>query len=297
MEISTWWSKNQKRIAPYICISPFYILFLIFSVVPVFLAFYLSFSSWSGVGEAKFIGISNYIDIFKDQTFILSVKNTLWYIVASILLVLPLALLLAMILNNKALKFKSIFRSIYFMPILTSTVAIAIVFLLLYDRDYGLLNVPLIALGKEPIDWLGSMELSKLAVIGLIAWRWTGYHMIFFLAGLQAIPQELYEAALVDGANKTQSFWYVTLPMLRPVITFELVTTLIGASQIFEEPFILTAGGPADSSLSLVEYLYRVGFEWLRFGYASAIGVILFIFIFIFSLLQIKYLGAFGGGE
>lgn len=297
MKIFYWWSKYQKSITPYICISPFYIIFMIFFIIPVFFAFYLSFMSWSGIGQPKLVGISNYINIFRDQTFILSVKNTIWYITASILLVLPLALFLAIILNNRFLKFKGFFRSLYFMPILTSTVAVAIVFRLLYDRDYGLFNIPLISLGKEPIDWLGSMELSKLAVIGLVTWRWTGYHMVFFLAGLQAIPQELYEAALVDGANKFQSFWYVTLPMLRPVITFELVTTLIGASQIFEEPFILTSGGPADSSLSLVGYLYRVGFEWLRFGYASSIGVILFVFIFVFSLLQIKYLGAFRGGE
>lgn len=297
MKIFYWWSKYQKSITPYICISPFYIIFMIFFIIPVFFAFYLSFMSWSGIGQPKLVGISNYINIFRNQTFILSVKNTIWYITASILLVLPLALFLAIILNNRFLKFKGFFRSLYFMPILTSTVAVAIVFRLLYDRDYGLFNIPLISLGKEPIDWLGSMELSKLAVIGLVTWRWTGYHMVFFLAGLQAIPQELYEAALVDGANKFQSFWYVTLPMLRPVITFELVTTLIGASQIFEEPFILTSGGPADSSLSLVGYLYRVGFEWLRFGYASSIGVILFVFIFVFSLLQIKYLGAFRGGE
>jgi ABC-type sugar transport system permease subunit len=297
MKIVDWWSKNQKKIAPYICISPFYILFLIFSIVPVFFAFYLSFSSWSGVGQAKFVGLSNYTSLFKDQTFALSIRNTIWYIIASILLVLPLALLLAIILNTKILKFKGFFRSMYFMPILTSTVAIAIVFRLLYDRDYGLLNAPLIAWGKEPLDWLGSIELSKLAVIGLVTWRWTGYHMVFFLAGLQSIPPELYESALVDGANKAQSFWYITLPMLRPVITFELVTTLIGASQIFEEPYILTSGGPADSSLSIAEYLYRVGFEWLRFGYASSIGVILFVFIFTFSLLQVKYLGAFRGGE
>ncbi len=297
MKIFYWWSKYQKNIVPYICISPFYIIFMIFFIVPVFYAFYLSFMSWSGIGHPKLVGISNFVDIFRDQTFLLSVKNTIWYIVASILLVLPLALLLALMLNSRFLKFKNFFRSLYFMPILTSTVAVAIVFRLLYDRDYGLFNLPFISLGKEPIDWLGSIELSKLAVIGLVTWRWTGYHMVFFLAGLQAIPHELYEAALVDGANKFQSFWYVTLPMLRPVITFELVTTLIGASQIFEEPFILTSGGPADSSLSLVGYLYRVGFEWLRFGYASAIGVVLFIFIFTFSLLQIKYLGAFQGGE
>lgn len=297
MRASEWWSRNQKKIVPYICISPFYLLFLVFFVVPIFFSFYLSFASWSGVGHISFVGLSNYINAFKDQTFILSVRNTLWYIVASILFVLPLALFLAVILNTKVLKFKSFFRSLYFMPILTSSIAVGIVFRLLYDRDFGLLNVPLISLGKEPLDWLGSTEFSKFAVIGLIAWRWTGYHMVYFLAGLQSIPKELYESALVDGASSIQSFRYITIPMLRPVITFELVTTLIGASQIFEEPYILTNGGPADSSLSIIGYLYRVGFEWLRFGYASSIGVILFVFIFTFSLLQVKYLGAFRGGE
>lgn len=289
---TTWWERNQRRVAPYIFISPFYILFLLFFVGPALFAFLLSFTAWNGVDPIHWLGLRNYTELLGDATFRLTIVNTLWYMGSSLLVVCPLALLLAVLLNAGFLRGKAFFRTVFFIPVVTSTVIIAIMFLLIYDRDYGLLNAALQLTGLQPIDFLGSPDKSKVAIIGLIIWRWTGFTMIYFLAGLQSIPREMHEAAWIDGANHWQSFLHITLPLLRPVITFVAVIVLIGSSQIFEEPYILTHGGPSDSSLSIVQYLYRVGFEFLRLGYASAIGVALFVVIFGLSLLQMRFLGA-----
>jgi ABC-type sugar transport system permease subunit len=290
---ATWWERHQRRIAPYVFISPFYLLFLAFFLGPAAFALYLSFTDWNGVDAIRNAGLTNYNNLLGDATFGLSVVNTVWYMLASLFVVSPLALAAALLLNAGFVRGKPFFRTVYFMPVVTSPVAIAIMFILLYDKDYGLINAGLQFVGLPTLDFLGSPDLSKWAICGLLLWRWLGYQMIYFLAGLQAVPHELLEAAWVDGANRWQSFLNVTLPLLRPVILFVGVITLIGSSQIFEEPFILTHGGPADSSLPLVGYLYRVGFEDLRLGYASAIGVALFVVIFGLSLAQMRFLGAF----
>ncbi len=290
---TTWWERHQRGVAPYLFISPFYILFLLFFIGPALFAFLLSFTAWNGVDALRGIGWSNYTELLTDATFQTTIVNTLWYMLSSLLIVCPLALVLAVALNSSFVWGKPIFRTIFFMPVVTSTVVIAIMFILLYDKDYGLINAGLQAIGLPTLDFLGSPDVSKIAIIGLLLWRWTGFTMIYFLAGLQAVPRELLEASWIDGATRWRSFLHVTLPLLRPVILFVAVIVLIGSSQIFEEPFILTKGGPADSSLSIVEYLYRVGFEYLRLGYASTIGVALFLVIFSLSLVQMRFLGAF----
>jgi len=288
-----WWTRNQRKIVPYIFISPFYVLFITFMLGPAIFAFFLSFNEWNGIDAMKLVGLGNYGELFQDATFQQTVMNTLWYSSASLFLVCPLALVLAAILNSPFVKYKSLFRALYFMPIITSVVVIAIMFILLYNRDYGLINATLRRFGIQPLDWLGSTDLSKIAVIGLITWRWMGHHAVFFLAGLQSIPRELYDAAMVDGATRGQSFLRITIPMLRPVILFVGVITLIGSVQIFEEPYILTAGGPADSSLSIANYLYRVGIHYLRLGYGATVGFVLFGAILFFSILQMRLLGIF----
>jgi len=293
--IACLWQNKQHRIAPYLFISPFYILFAVFMVYPICFGLYLSLHEWSGIGEMTYVGLGNYVNLLKDPDFHLAFSNTLWYMGASLVINLVFSLLLAVLLNSALIKAKKLFRTIYFVPIVTSVVAAAIVFTLFYDRDYGLFNVLFMALGRKPLDWLGSTSLSKLAVIGLIAWRWTGFNMVYFLAGLQSIPRSLYEAAVVDGASPLQSFLKITLPLLKPVILFVVVITLIGSIQIFDEPYILTGGGPADSSMSLVIYLFRTGMEYLNLGYAAAIGFIIFGMTFILSWIQINLMGGFEG--
>jgi len=176
---------------------------------------------------------------------------------------------------------------VYFAPVVTSTVAISLTFLTLYNREFGLLNAILANFGLQPVDWLGNRDTVKIAIIGVIVWRWTGLTSIYFLAGLQTISRDLYEAAAIDGANVWDRFWNVTIPQLRPVMLFVSVIVTIGSLQIFDEPQVLTGGGPANASISIVQYLYSRGIGDLRYGYASAIGTVLFVLIFLLSLVQL----------
>ena len=290
----TWWQRNQRRLAPYFFIAPFYILFVVFFLGPGFFALYLSVHSWNGIGPLKFVGINNFKELLSDAVFLKALRNTAFYSGTSLFVVTPISLLLAVALNARLVRFKDALRTIYFTPIVTSSVAISIVFLVLYNQRSGLLNTLLGYVGVDSINWLGSKQWSKFAVLGLVTWRWAGFNAIYFLAGLQTIPQALYEAAMVDGANRWQMFWEITIPMLRPVLLFVAVIVLIGSAQIFEEPYMLTSGGPVDSSLSIANYLYRVGLsQYLRFGYASAIGFVMFAIIFFFSWLQMRSFGIF----
>jgi multiple sugar transport system permease protein len=285
---------RQDRWAPYYFISPFYILFILFFLVPTVGALVLGFYRWRALGDPIWIGLQNYERLWSDRIFWRSVENTLFYAAGSLFVIVPLALLQAMALNSKRLLFRTFWRMVYFAPIVTSTVAIAIVFRLLYNYDYGVINALLRGVGLEPINWLGDRSMSKIAVMGVVLWRWTGLLAIYFLAGLQSISEELYEAAAIDGANGIQRFFFITIPMLRPVVLFVVVIVMIGSLQIFDDPQILTAGGPANSSLSVVQYLYSRGIDRLEYGYASAVGTALFVAIFVLSLLQFRIFRGFG---
>lgn len=285
---------RQTQLAPYIFISPFFILFAIFFLFPTAFAMVLGFFKWAALGTPEFFGFRNYERLFTDKTFWQAVQNTAFYSGTSLFVIVPLALLQALALNAKALKFKTLWRVLYFAPIVTSTVAVSLVFRILYNREFGVINNLLITLGTTPIDWMGSPEWSKIAVMGVVLWRWTGLLAVYFLAGLQSISEELYEAAAIDGANGIQRFFFITIPSLRPVILFVGVIVVIGSIQIFDDPQILTAGGPANSSLSIVQYMYIRGINDLLFGYASAVGMFLFIVIFTLSLLQFRLLRGFG---
>ena len=203
-----------------------------------------------------------------------------------------------MALNAKRLRFKYLWRTLYFAPIVTSSVAISLVFRLLYNTDYGLINTIFVALGGMPIKWMEGQEWTKIAVMGVVIWRWTGLLAIYFLAGLQSIPEELHEAAAIDGATGVQRFFTITLPLLRPVMLFVGIIVLIGSFQIFDDPQILygagTPGGPGNSAISLVQYLYNQGIGQQLFGYASAVGVFLFVIIFVLSLVQLRVFRGFG---
>ena len=290
---TSWWERNQRRLSPYIFIAPFYLLFVTFFLGPALFALYLSFQSWNGIDEIVFVGFSNFTELTKDPAFLKALGNTAIYSGASLFIISPLSLILALVLNATFVRLKDLFRTVYFTPIVTSSIAISLVFLVLYNQRSGLLNQALGVLGVAPINWLGSQQWSKVAVLGLVTWRWAGFNAIYFLAGLQTIPETLYEAAMVDGANRWDTFWHITLPMLRPVTLFVAVIVLIGSAQIFEEPYMLTRGGPVDSSLSIANHLYRVGMNYLRLGYASSIGFSLFAIIFLFSWLQMRLFGIF----
>jgi multiple sugar transport system permease protein len=290
--MSSWWQRHERKAAPYLFIAPFFVVFVTIFLGPILAGFYISLAQWNGIGQVKFVGIANYVRLFQDQTVGLAATNTLWYVGGAVLVVCPAALGIASALKQRVVRYKTAFRVVYFLPVLTSTIVVALIFGLLYDKDIGLINWVLSLVGIQPIDWLGR-TWGKLTIDTMIVWRWAGYLSLYFLAGLQGIPPDLYDSAEVDGANAWQKFTGVTIPMLRPIIIFVAVIVVIGSSQIFEEPFILTGGGPQDSSLSIAMELYRVGLTQLNFGYACAIGFALFAVSFGISWAQIRLLGMF----
>lgn len=269
---------------PYFFILPAYLVFLVFMFGPMVFSLVVSFFNWTGIKSPKFIGLENLKGIFTDSVFWLSVRNTLLYSAVSLFIVVPLSLLLALALDSPHLRGRLAVRAIYFAPIVTSTVAISQTFLMLFNTDFGLINRML----GIPIDWLGSRSLALVPVLVVVIWRWLGLTSIYFLAGLQGIDRELYDAARVDGAGTLQRFFSVTLPQLRPMTFFVSMIILIGSLQIFDEPQILTGGGPSNATRSVVQYLYLRGFTQFRFGYASAIGLVLFIAIASFSAVQMR---------
>lgn len=284
---------NATKLAPYAFISPFYLLFGIFFLAPSLIALVLSLFRWNGINEPEFGGLINYARMFSDRVFWQAATNTSIYALASLFIIIPLALVLAVLLNAKTLRLRNVWRALYFTPVVTSSVATTLVFQILYNRDSGLLNAPLIYLGLEPIDWLGDRAWIKVALILLIIWRSTGLLTIYFLAGLQGIPREMYEAAAIDGASPLQQFFSITIPLLRPIILFVSIIVLLGSIQIFDEPQILTRGRPNNAIMSLVQYLYNRGFTRLRLGFASAVGTVLFVAVFVLSLLQLRWFGVF----
>ncbi len=288
----TFWNQQQK-FAPYLFIAPFFLLFAIFMVYPLVSSLVMGFYEMRGFKSRIFVGFENFTDLFQDPIFWKSLLNTTYFALGTLLLQLPIALFLAILLNAKFVKGKNFLRLAFFTPVLVAGVFVAIIFNLIYDQRAGLINNEFLLFGKE-IGWLSNPRYVMLAVILTGVWQWAGFNMIFFLAGLQGIRQELYEAAAVDGANWWQSFIHITLPSLRPVIAFVVVVSMIGSFQLFDLPFILTNGGePADAGTTIVMYLYKNGFQFMRLGYAATIGWVLFIIIAIISIAQLKLLGIF----
>ncbi|HBO36993.1 MAG TPA: sugar ABC transporter permease [Sphaerochaeta sp.] len=269
---------------PYFFILPSYVVFLVFMFGPMVFSLVVSFFNWTGIKNPQFTGLENLKGIFTDSVFWLSVRNTLLYSAVSLFIVVPLSLLLALALDSPQLRGRLVVRAIYFAPIVTSTVAISQTFLMLFNTEFGLINR---MIGIR-IDWLGSRSLALVPVIVVVIWRWLGLTSIYFLAGLQGIDRQLYDAARVDGAGTLQRFFSVTLPQLRPMTFFVSMIILIGSLQIFDEPQILTGGGPSNATRSVVQYLYLRGFTQFRFGYASAIGLVLFVAIASFSAVQMR---------
>ena len=272
----------------YLLISPFFILYGIFGMFPILFSFYLSFHKWNGTGEMKNVGIAYYQYLLKDPNFILSIKNTLIIWVLSTIPMVLLAIVLAFVLNSQYLKGKSFFRVVYYLPNITSTVAVAIVFANIFGNKYGILNFFLQKLGLNPVQWLSLHLGVQFAIAMVVIWRWTGYNAIILLAGLQKIPYSLYEAARIDGADTWQIFTRITVPLLNPVIQFVVVTSTIGGWQLFAEAQMLVGqdGGIGKSGLTVVLYLYNMAFKQSQFGYGSAISWGLVLIIGVFSVIN-----------
>ncbi len=279
---------NQKKLAPYIFIAPFLILFVVFWIWPIMQSFYISLTDWDGFSPAQFIGFKNYINLFKDRDFITAMKNTISAGIVYLFFIVVLSLSLGILLGLMDLRFRNFFRTSYFLPVTMSLVVVATVFQLIYSRTGGLLNTILQIINLPPVDWLGNSKLALWSIVGLRVWRNTGYYSIFIIAGLQSIPQNLYEAAMVDGARRWDCIKKITLPLLRPMILYVIITSSIWAFQLFDEPWVLTSGGPANATLTLAMYLYKNSFKYFNLGYGAAISYVLTLIMIVFSFIQMR---------
>lgn len=284
--------KSVRR-AAYFFLAPALIPIFIFFFIPALAAFVLSFTdfdiySLSNIAYARFVGGRNYLQLLKDPLFWKAMTNTLYYVLVGGPLSIAASLGTALLVNSKLIRFQGVLRSIYFAPVVTTLVAVAVVWRFMYHPRFGLLNYALGFFGIAPIDWLGDPTWAMPAIILMSVWKNFGYNMIIFVAGLQSIPAPLYEAARIDGANFWEQFKSITLPMLAPTTVFVSIIAMIGNFQLFTEPYVMTQGGPVNSTLSIVLLMYQQGFRWWNLGYSAAIAFVLFGFILLGSLLQAK---------
>jgi multiple sugar transport system permease protein len=281
----------SPRWAPYVFVSPFLILFAVFGVFPLLFSLVLAFQTWeptAGLDAMEFVGFGNFAFALQDDWFWKSLRNTGWLALASGVPQHLVAIPLAVFIHTSFSRSRDAVIGAYFLPYITSTVAIAIMFSSLFSTDYGLINHALLAVfGGEPIDWLGQPENIKPAIAMIVFWRYVGFNVVLYLAALQTIPKDLYEAATMDGAGRLQQFFYITLPSLKPMIFFGVTLSVIGGLQLFEEPFILTGGrgGSDQSGMTTAIYLYRMAFDFNDFGAASAMSWLLFIVVAVLTWL------------
>lgn len=280
--------KKSNRLTGYLFLLPNICGFLIFTLIPVIISFGLSFTNWDGFREIEFVGISNFIEMFQNKTFQISFINTLYFMIFSVPMTLILALLVAIALKEK-IKGLKVFRTAFFLPYLSATVAVAVVWQLIFHPAMGPLNAFLQTIGfNNPPRWLSSSDWALIAVIIVSIWKFIGYYMVIFLAGLQGIPDYLYEAAEIDGASKLQQFFKITIPMLSPTIFFSLIIAIINSFKVFDQIYILTEGGPGRATNVLAYTIYNEAFVKYKFGYASAMAYVLFIMIMIVTLIQFR---------
>ncbi|MBC7789906.1 MAG: sugar ABC transporter permease [Anaerolineae bacterium] len=279
--------------APWFFLAPALILIGIFFFLPVLAALVLSLTDFDiyavgDVGNTRFVWFRNYTRLVSHPLFWTALQNTFYFALVGGPLTLAASLGAALLVNARLTRFKGFFRTIYFIPFVTTLVAVAIVWRYLYHPQYGLLNYALSVFGIGPIDWLGNPKWAMPAIILMAVWKNFGYNMLIFIAGLQEIPEELYESARIDGAGALRQFRSITLPMLSPTLVFVAVITMIGYFQLFAEPYVMTQGGPLRATTSMVLLMYEEGFRWWRMGYAASIAFVLFLIILTATLLQLR---------
>ncbi|WP_367129403.1 carbohydrate ABC transporter permease [Saccharothrix sp. HUAS TT1] len=280
-----------ERLSPYAYIAPFFVIFGVFGLLPFAFTFYVALFDWNPIGDQVFIGVDNFTRMFADPRFWNATGNTVSIWALSTVPQLLLALVLAHVLNHARLRFALFFRMSVLVPYVTSVAATAIVFAQLFDRDYGLLNWLLGLVGVEPVDFVQSTWGSHVLIATMVTWRWFGYTTLLYLASLQSVPRAVFEAAAIDGAGPWQRFRHITVPSLRPVIIFTVVTSTIGGLQIFTEPLLIASGAPLTCGAvrqcqTLTLFLYEQGFGQFEFGYGSAIGVALFVMVVVIAAIN-----------
>lgn len=274
----------KKYRAPYLFILPFFILFLVFQLIPTVWTFYISLTNWRGIGDPVFCGFENYRKLMLDNMFWDALKNTVVYWLTGLVLILVFAVLIANLLNSELLHGRVFFKTVTFLPNICAAIAMGLIFRMLFDENTGLINEALQAVGGKRIPWMTSTEYSKLPVIILNVWRNTPWFTMIILSGLLNISRDYYEAATVDGAGRWKQFWYITMPSLKNILFFCSITLTVDSWKIFNESYILP--GPGTSNTSLFQYMYEFGFNIFNMGFASAIGVILIIILAVLSMVQ-----------
>jgi multiple sugar transport system permease protein len=280
-------AARRQAMAGYLMVAPAMLIFFVFTLLPVAIALFLSFTNYDVFTKMDWIGAANYQDVFDDEFFWRALWNTTTYTVWSIPLSMAIGLGLALLLNQK-LRGLGLYRTVYYIPVVTSMVAVAMIWLQLFDPLYGVISNGLEAVGIKGIDWLGDPNLAMPSIIAVSVWKVVGWNMLIYLAGLQGIPEYLKEAAAIDGANRWQTLWKITLPLLQPTTFFIFVTSLIGAFQVFDVVYVMTGGGPANATTTLVHQIYNAAFKALDMGYAAAMSFVLFGIILVVSLFSMR---------
>jgi multiple sugar transport system permease protein len=285
-----WMGSTRAREAAwaYLFLLPFFLGLLFFIVGPVVAAFAISFTSWDLLSPPQWIGFDNYREMLSDNLFWIALKNTVYFTAVSVPVTLLLALGLASLMNRK-LRGIAALRAIYFFPVTASIVAVSLLWAWMYTPDFGIINYVLSQIGLPKVKWLVDPRMAMPSIILMSVWRGLGFNIVVFLAGLQSIPKDLYEAAELDGANGWDRFRQITIPLLTPTIFFAAIMALIASFQVFEQTFIMTQGGPGNATLTLVYHIFQNGFTWLRMGYASALSFVLFAILFVITIVQVRF--------
>lgn len=281
--------RRKEILAAYLFLLPSLMGYAIFVAGPMVAAFVFSFFRWDIFTPPEFIGLDNFRSLFRDPRFLIVLKNTLVFVAAAVALLITIGLGIALMINRKIPSIlRYFFRTTYFFPVIISLASVSIIWQFLLNTDYGPINYYLGKLGFDPVPWLSSSRWALRSIIMLFVWKNLGFYVILFLAGLQGIPRQLYEAAEIDGANNWKKFWSITLFLVSPTIFFATVIALIGAFQLFDAPYIMTQGGPGDATRTIVMYLYLNGFRFLRMGYAITISIALLFMVLVFTIFQFR---------
>ena len=278
-------SRSKKSFISYFLISPYLVHLILFVSFPVIFSFVLTFHKWNIISEMQFVGLDNYIRIFQDRLFWKALVNTLVFLAFHIPLQIVIALMLAYFLDLKIF-FKGFFRATFFLPVVISGVVVTMVWQQLYGLDSGLINNLLVRIGLGKVEWLTNKKIAMISIAIMATWKNVGLYVILFLVGLQSVPQRYYEAADVEGANQWQKFRYITIPAINPTIFMVVILSTIGGFNLFIEPYIMTGGGPLNSTLSAMLYIYKQAFEYYHMGYSATLGIFFAFIIMIVVVIQ-----------
>lgn len=279
---------NKNKILPYLIVSPYLLHFALFVAFPIVFSIVLTFHKWNIISPMEYTGLNNYIRLFSDKVFLISIMNTLLFLVIHIPLQIIIALFLAAVLNQK-IKFRGFFRAAFFLPVVVSGVVVTILWQQLYGFDAGILNRLLITFGLPKIGWLTDPNVAMASIAVMATWKNVGLYIILFLVGLQTVPTHYYEAADLEGASRSQKFFKITLPLINPTIFMVVLLSTVGGFSLFIEPYVMTGGGPLNSTISAVLYIYKQGFFYYHMGYAATLGLFFAIIIMGVVVLQKKY--------